>query len=88
MVRNGLRTLGLCLCLALAGCGIPDGIAYAVKTVNPPKKESGEALPASYQSPPPQQQQPAPAAAPQGDPPPNTAPPPRGPIRAEALPPP
>jgi hypothetical protein len=87
MVRNGLRALGLCLCMALAGCGIPDGIAYAVKSVNPPKKETGEPVPASYRpAAQPAAQQQAPAAI--QEPPPNTAPPARGPIRAEALPPP
>ena len=91
MGTSGLRALSLCACLILSGCGIPDGIAYAVKSVNPTKNDQSAPIQAINQQPAPVEPssyrdaipQPAtsepPAVLPQG---------PRGPIRAEALQPP
>ena len=91
MVTSGLRALGLATCLILSGCGIPDGIAYAVKSVNPPKKDQVAPVQGTYQQPAPVEPSPyreampqplasePPAVLPQGS---------RGPIKAEALPPP
>ena len=94
MLKSGLTALALSACIILPGCGIPDGIAHAVKSVNPPRKTEAAPVPATYR---PEPVEPAPVTPAKGSlrspaeapPEPVIAPTgPRAPIRAEALPPP
>jgi len=94
MLKSGLPALALSACFILSGCGIPDGIAHAVKSVNPPRKTEAAPIPATYRA---EAVDPAPAAPAAGSAPrrieaqPEPAVAPTGPrasIKAEALPPP